>query len=60
MYRYAVMFFATAVVFVIVFFVLDMVFGSPVSWSRLLFEGTAFGLVMTGVQYYKERNSNKN
>ena len=59
MYRYTVMALSTAVVFAVVYVLLDLVFGSTIDWGGLTFESVVFGIIMTGIQYYKERNNNK-
>ncbi len=56
MYRYTVMALSIAVVFAVVYVLLDLVFGDAVDWGGLLFEALAFGIIMTVIQYYKERN----
>ena len=58
MYRYTVMALSTAVVFVVIYVLLDLLFGSAIKWGSALFEGVVFGLLMTGIQYYKERKDN--
>ena len=58
MYRYTVMAVATAIVFAVVYIILTLIFGTTIDWSGLLFESVAFGIVMTVVQYYRERNKN--
>ena len=58
MYRYTVMFLSTAIVYVVVLLLLDMVFGKPLAWAEYLFGGVVFGAFMTGIQIYKERNKN--
>lgn len=60
MYRYTVMAVSTAVVFAVVYVLLDLFFGSEVDWAGVLFEAVVFGIVMTVIQYYKERNKNLN
>jgi len=45
-----------AVVFAVIYVLLDLVFGDAVDWGGLLFEALAFGIIMTVIQYYKERN----
>ena len=59
MYRYTVMAVATAIVFAVVYIILTLIFGTTIDWSGLLFESVAFGIIMTVVQYYRERNNNK-
>ena len=59
MYRYSVMALSTTVVFVVIYVLLDLLFGTAISWGSVLFEGVVFGLLMTGIQYYKERKNNK-
>ena len=59
MYRYTVMAISTAVVFAVVYVLLDLAFGDTVQWGSLAFEAVAFGIVMTGIQYYKGRKNNK-
>jgi hypothetical protein len=59
MYRYTVMAVSIAVVFAVIYILLDLVFGRPVDWVSVLFESVVFGIVMTVIQYYKERNNNK-
>ena len=49
---------ATAIVFAVVYIILTLIFGTAIDWSGLLFESVAFGIIMTVVQYYKERNKN--
>jgi len=56
MYRYTVMFLSTAIAYVVVFLLLDLVFGKPFAWAEYLFGGVVFGAIMTGIQIYKERN----
>ena len=56
MYRYTVMAVSTAIVFAVVYIILTLIFGTTIDWSGLLFESVAFGIVMTVVQYYRERN----
>ena len=58
MYRYTVMAVSTAIVFAVVYILLTLIFGTTIDWSGLLFESVAFGIVMTVVQYYRERNKN--
>ena len=58
MYRYTVMAVATAVVFAVVYILLTLIFKTTLDWGDLLFESVAFGIIMTVVQYYKERNKN--
>ena len=58
MYRYSVMALSTTVVFVVIYVLLDLLFGTAISWGSVLFEGVVFGLLMTGIQYYKERKNN--
>ena len=58
MYRYTVMAVATAIVFAVVYIILTLVFGTAIDWSGLLFESIAFGIIMTVIQYYSERNKN--
>jgi len=58
MYRYTVMAVSTAIVFAVVYIILTLIFGTTIDWSGLLFESVAFGIVMTVVQYYRERNKN--
>ena len=52
------MFLSTAIVYVVVLLLLDMVFGKPLAWAEYLFGGVVFGAFMTGIQIYKERNKN--
>ena len=59
MYRYTVMALSTTVVFIVVYILLDVIFGKPVDWTSVLFEGVIFGVIMTAIQYYKERNNSK-
>ena len=47
---------STAVVFIVIYVLLDVVFKEPVDWVSVLFEGVGFGIIMTGIQYYRERN----
>ena len=58
MYRYTVMAVATAIIFAVVYIILTLIFGTAIDWSRLLFESIAFGIIMTVIQYYSERNKN--
>ena len=58
MYRYTFMAVATAVVFAVVYILLTLIFKTTLDWGDLLFESVAFGIIMTVVQYYKERNKN--
>ena len=58
MYRYTVMAVSTAIIFAVVYIILTLIFGTTIDWSGLLFESVAFGIVMTVVQYYRERNKN--
>ena len=58
MYRYTVMAVATAIVFAVVYVILTLIFGTAIDWSGLLFESVAFGIIMTVIQYYSERNKN--
>lgn len=58
MYRYSVIALSTTVVFVVIYVLLDLLFGTAISWGSVLFEGVVFGLLMTGIQYYKERKNN--
>ena len=58
MYRYTVMAVATAIVFAVVYIILTLIFGTAIDWSGLLFESVAFGIIMTVIQYYSERNKN--
>ena len=58
MYRYSVMALSTTVVFVVIYVLLDLLFGTAISWGSVLFEGVVFGLLMTGIQYYNERKNN--
>jgi len=58
MYRYTVMAVATAIVFAVVYILLTLIFKTTLDWGSLLFESVAFGIIMTVVQYYKERNKN--
>ena len=58
MYRYTVMAVTTAIIFAVVYIILTLIFGTTIDWSGLLFESVAFGIVMTVVQYYRERNKN--
>ena len=59
MYRYTVMTLSTAVVFIVIYVLLDVVFKEPVEWGSVLFEGVVFGIIMTGIQYYKEKKKQK-
>ncbi|SHK81948.1 hypothetical protein SAMN05216463_11311 [Xylanibacter ruminicola] len=58
MYRYTVMAVATAIIFAVVYIILTLIFGTAIDWSGLLFESIAFGIIMTVIQYYSERNKN--
>ena len=58
MYRYTVMAVASAVVFAVVYILLTLIFKTTLEWDGLLFESVAFGIIMTVMQYYKERNKN--
>ena len=58
MYRYTVMAVATAIIFAVVYIILTLIFGTAIDWSGLLFESVAFGIIMTVIQYYSERNKN--
>jgi hypothetical protein len=58
MYRYTVMAVATAIVFAVVYIILTLIFGTAIDWSGLLLESVAFGIIMTVIQYYSERNKN--
>ena len=58
MYRYTVMAVASAVVFAVVYILLTLIFKTTLEWDGLLFESVAFGIIMTVIQYYKERNKN--
>ena len=58
MYRYTVMAVSTAIVFAVVYIILTLIFGTTIDWSGLLFESIAFGIIMTVIQYYSERNKN--
>ena len=58
MYRYTVMAVTTAIVFAVVYIILTLIFGTAIDWSGLLFESIAFGIIMTVIQYYSERNKN--
>ena len=58
MYRYTVMAVASAVVFAVVYILLTLIFKTTLEWDGLVFESVAFGIIMTGIQYYKERNKN--
>ena len=49
---------ATAIVFAVVYVILTLIFGTAIDWSGLLFESVAFGIIMTVIQYYSERNKN--
>ena len=55
MYRYTVMALSAAAVFIVMYILLDVLVGKPVDWASVLFEGSAFGVIMTAIQYYKER-----
>ena len=59
MYRYTVMALSTAVVFIVIYVLLDVVFKEPVDWGSVLFEGAVFGIIMTGIQYYREKKKQK-
>lgn len=59
MYRYTVMFVSTAVLFAVLFLVLDLLFADSRDWKGLLLQALCFGAIMTGVQYYKERKKHK-
>ena len=50
------MFVSIAVGYVVIFALLDLLFGKSLVWGELLVGGAVFGTVMTGIQYYKERN----
>ena len=58
MYRYTVMAVATAIIFAVVYIILTLIFGTAIDWSGLLLESIAFGIIMTVIQYYSERNKN--
>ena len=58
MYRYTVMAVASAIVFAVVYILLTLIFKTTLEWDGLLFESVAFGVIMTVIQYYKERNKN--
>ena len=58
MYRYTVMAVASAVVFAVVYILLTLIFSTTLEWDGLVFESVAFGIIMTVMQYYKERNKN--
>ena len=58
MYRYTVMAVASAVVFAVVYILLTLIFSTTLEWDGLVFESVAFGIIMTVIQYYKERNKN--
>ena len=58
MYRYTVMAVASAVVFAVVYILLTLIFKTTLEWDGLVFESVAFGIIMTVMQYYKERNKN--
>ena len=58
MYRYTVMAVVTAVVFAVVYIILTLIFGTEIDWNGLLFESVAFGIIMTVIQYYSEKNKN--
>ena len=58
MYRYTIMAVATAVVFAVVYILLTLIFSTTLEWDGLVFESVAFGIIMTVMQYYKERNKN--
>ena len=47
---------ATAIIFAVVYIILTLIFGTAIDWSGLLFESIAFGIIMTVIQYYSERN----
>ena len=49
---------ASAVVFAVVYILLTLIFKTTLEWDGLLFESVAFGIIMTVIQYYKERNKN--
>ena len=49
---------ASAVVFAVVYILLTLIFKTTLEWDGLLFESVAFGIIMTVMQYYKERNKN--
>jgi len=60
MYRYIVMALSVAVAFAVVYTLLDLIFGEPVKWGSLAVESIIFGVIMTVIQYFKERKNNKN
>ncbi len=60
MYRYIVMALSVAVAFAVVYTLLDLIFGEPVKWGSLAVESIIFGVIMTVIQFYKERKNNKN
>ena len=49
---------ASAVVFAVVYILLTLIFKTTLEWDGLVFESVAFGIIMTVMQYYKERNKN--
>ena len=49
---------STAIVFAVVYIILTLIFGTAIDWSGLLFESVAFGIIMSVIQYYSERNKN--
>ena len=49
---------ASAVVFAVVYILLTLIFSTTLDWGGLVFESVAFGIIMTVMQYYKERNKN--
>ena len=57
MYRYTVMALSTAAVFMVIYVLLDLLFKTPVDRASIIFEGIVFGVIMTAIQYYKERKS---
>ncbi|MBR1687707.1 MAG: hypothetical protein IJ710_04130 [Prevotella sp.] len=59
MYRYTVMAVSTALFFAVIYVLLDLISGSAIDWGGIAFEAVAFGAIMTGIQYYKERNNKK-
>ena len=51
---------SAAVSFAVVYTLLDLIFGEPVKWGSLAVESIIFGVIMTVIQFYKERKNNKN
>ena len=55
MYKYTLMTLSIAVVFIVIYILLDVIFSEPIDWASVLLEGLIFGLIMTGIQYFKEK-----